>query len=128
MFFILQYKIITGHFKLLLQLHLAIVENQIDNLESIDAHCRGLSKDELLGIILGFAQEVSAKNRAGFLAKIGRYAQNNISVVTDEGILNELEALKVDIRDRIALIENGSFYDDDYDGWNYDDEAEGLRA
>jgi hypothetical protein len=90
-------------------------------LESIKEHCSQLSKEELLEIILGLSKEIPSKKRIDFLAKISSLSQKQIAVISSEDILQQIEALKEDIKERVASIEDGSYFDD-YDGWDYDEE------
>ena len=94
-------------------------------LESIEEHCSHLSTEELLEIILGLSKEIPPKKRIDFLAKIESLSQRQMVIVSDEGILEQIEALKEDIEERAASIEDGSFYDD-YNGWDYDEEEPDL--
>ncbi len=94
-------------------------------LESIKEHCSHLSKEELLEIILGLSKEIPSKKRIDFLAKISSLSQRRITVVSGEDILQQIEALKEDIKERGASIEEGSYFED-YDGWHYDEEESDL--
>ena len=71
-------------------------------LESVRKHCSLLSKDELLDIILGLSKEIPAKKRIEYLEKISRLSQKQITVVHSEDILQQIEALREDIKERIA--------------------------
>ncbi|HUV06217.1 MAG TPA: hypothetical protein VMX75_00730, partial [Spirochaetia bacterium] len=94
-------------------------------LESVKEQCSRLSKDKLTDIVLGLAKEVPANQRIGFLETLERLSQEQPSMIRDEGILEQIEALKGDIRKRMASIEDGSYYEDHYDRrhrWDYEDE------
>ena len=92
-------------------------------IESIKKHCKGLSKEELLDIILGLSRDIPAKGRYDFLNKISDLSQKQVSPIYSEDILEQIQALKEDIHDRMDSIEDGSYYDD-YDGWDHYDEEE----
>ncbi len=90
--------------------------------ELIEKHCNSLSKKELMDIILGLAKEVPSRKRIEFLDKISDLSRKGVHVSWSGDILQQIEALKEDILNRIASIEDGSYYEDYDDLYYYDDE------
>ncbi len=97
-------------------------------LDTIQGYCSSLTKAELTGIIMRLAQDVSTAGRVAFLEKIESCLPAfqlppapKIGAV--EQILSDIEALGESIAERIASIEDGSFWDnqDTSEDW-YDDE------
>ena len=92
-------------------------------LESVKKRCSRSSKQELTEIILGLAKEVPAKQRPGFLEAIDRLTREHSPVVVYEQILRRIEALKAEIGQRIASIQDGTYCEDHYQGyrgWDHD--------
>ena len=101
-------------------------------LDTITGYCRSLSNQELTHMIVALAKDVPTAERVNFLEKVksclpdGRAtkAPDSSSV---EQILDEVEALKESIEERIESIEDGSYWDDP-DEWRndsyYDDEPD----
>ena len=83
-------------------------------LDSLKQLCSCLSKEDLMELILSLAKEVPAKQRNGFLETIDRLSRERPPLAADEGILEEIEALKEEIGRRIASIEDGSYHEDHY--------------
>jgi hypothetical protein len=98
-------------------------------LDRISGYCDSLSNDELTDIIIGLAKDVPTSGRVEFLKKIESYLQGRKSAVVlevgpVEQILDEIEALKESIEERIASIEDGTYWDSQ-GGWEddgYDDD------
>lgn len=97
-------------------------------LESITAVCENLSKDELTGMILSLAKEVPVSGRVEFLAKIessypDKTSKKQPHTESVEELLDNIEALRESIAERIESIEDGTYWDS-ADGWDdrYDDE------
>ena len=86
-------------------------------LESIRNHCKKLSKDELLDLISGIAQDIPPQKRVEFLEKINSLSRGEIEPVFAGDILSRIRNLKEEVDERIESIENGSYYDD-YDEWD----------
>jgi hypothetical protein len=103
-------------------------------IEAVFGRCgralRPLSKEELIDIILGLAKEVTANQRNGFLGTIHQLSRGQPPVMVHEQILKHIEALKGELRNRIASIEDGSYYENRYQEYRrssryyeYDDES-----
>ncbi len=101
-------------------------------LEAVRAHCEGLSREELLEVILEIAQEKPMAARAEFLDKIGALAHQYQSLFqvstagkseedTAEIMFERIAALKEEIEERRESIEDGSYWDDS-ERWSHDDE------
>ena len=101
-------------------------------LDTISGYCRSLSNQELTNMIVNLAKDVPTAERVDFLEKIksclpdGRATRTpDLSPV--ELMLDEVEALKEGIEERIESIEDGSYWDDP-DDWRddgyYDDEPD----
>ncbi|PIP44150.1 MAG: hypothetical protein COX17_03065 [Deltaproteobacteria bacterium CG23_combo_of_CG06-09_8_20_14_all_60_8] len=96
-------------------------------LKSVEKACHPLPKEELIGIILSLAKEVQGDGRGKFLGNLlamlpgeaEAHATADASAKAD--LLSNIAALKGEILERIASIEDGSYWDaQDYD----DDEEE----
>lgn len=98
-------------------------------LESIRIRCQRLSKDEILDIISGIAQDIPMHKRGEFLGKIDALSKGKIEVPLSGGdILSQITDLKDTVDERIASIENGTFHED-YDAWDdysYDEDPDAL--
>jgi len=86
-------------------------------LATIAGFCDTLSNEELKDIIISLAKDVSTSGRIGFLEKIESYLPGRESAImpdtnAPEQILNDIEALKESIEERIETIEDGSYWDD----------------
>jgi len=101
-------------------------------LDKITAHCSALSNKELTDMIISLAKDVPTSDRVKFLEKIESSIPGHTSTIipeTDlvEHILDDIEALKESIEERIDSIEDGSYWDDP-DDWEdngyYDDEPD----
>lgn len=98
-------------------------------LDRISAYCESLSNDELTDIVIGLAKEVPTSGRVEFLKKIefclpGRKPAVMPEAGPVEQILDEIEGLKESIEERIASIEDGTYWDS-RGGWEddaYDDD------
>ncbi|MCK5099592.1 MAG: hypothetical protein KAR45_15900, partial [Desulfobacteraceae bacterium] len=98
-------------------------------LETITNDCSGLSKQELTEVILGLAKDELTSRRVPFLQKFQSLLPENGSkdtIVADvKTILNDIQALKESIVERIEAIENGDYEKlDDWDWENYHDDDE----
>jgi hypothetical protein len=101
-------------------------------LQTIDGYCDTLSNEELTDIIIGLAKDVPTSGRVEFLKKIELYLPDRRSAVMAEAgpveqILDEIEALKESIEERIGSIEDGTYWDGP-GGWGddeyYDDDPD----
>ncbi len=103
-------------------------------LDIIKGHCELLSNKELNDVIIGLAKGVTTKERVAFLEKFesnlpdrGRRSKVQPKASKIERILNDIEALKESIAERIESIEDGSYWDNpdawDHDGY-YDEDPE----
>lgn len=101
-------------------------------LDKITEHCSALSNKELTDVIISLAKDVPTSARVQFLEKIesclpGRKSTAVPEADSVEQIIDDIEALKESIEERIDSIEDGSYWDDpdewEYDGY-YDDEPE----
>jgi len=93
-------------------------------LDKIAQHCSALSTEELTGVIISLAKDVPTSARVQFLEKIesclpGRKPAPVSEVEPLEQILDDIEALKENIEERIDAIEDGSYWDDP-DDWGHD--------
>jgi hypothetical protein len=103
-------------------------------LDTIAGYCDTLSNEELTNIIIGLAKDVSTSGRVEFLEKI-QTCLPDTSVVpapytnSVEEIIDDIQALKESIEERISSIEDGSYWDST-DVWNnegyYDDEPDSI--
>jgi hypothetical protein len=103
-------------------------------LDTINEYCDTLSNKELSNIIISLAKDIPTAGRVEFLDKFesflpGRRRRSTVKLKVDqiERILNDIEALKENIAERIESIEDGSYWDDP-DDWGgdgyYDDEPD----
>jgi len=101
-------------------------------LDTIDRYCDTLSNEELTDIIIHLAKGVSTLGRVQFLEKIESCLPGQKSAMAPEAdpveqILNDIEALKESIEERINSIEHGDYWDDP-DDWRddgyYDEEPD----
>lgn len=86
-------------------------------LDTIAGYCSTLSNQELTDILLRLARDVSTSGRVNFLEKIesylpGRRFRTMPDTDSVEQILDDIEALKESIEERIRSIEDGSYWDD----------------
>ncbi len=104
-------------------------------LESIQKHCKILSKDNLHKFIEKLAQEIEPEKRRDFLETFESFdgeekiidfdANTNNDFVNS--IIKAINNLKTEIIKRIESIENGEYYDsDDWDTYGYEDNADCL--
>ncbi len=104
-------------------------------LDTIVGYCNALSNQELTDIVIHLAKDVSTSGRVKFLEKIESCLPGRRPAVLPEAdlvdqILDDIEALKESIEERINSIEDGSYWDDP-DDWEddgyYDDEPDYIR-
>ncbi len=96
-------------------------------LEKISGICEKLTKSELTEIILSLAKEASFSGRAPFLEKIQSFMPG-VEDADGEGeemmadLLDDIEELRLSIRERVESIEEGSYweYDDDWEDYEED--------
>jgi len=93
-------------------------------LDTIAGYCSNLSNQELTDILICLARDVPTSGRVNFLEKIESYLPGRRPAMmpdTDptEQILDDIEALKESIGERIGSIEDGSYWDDP-DVWGDD--------
>ena len=98
-------------------------------LETIAGYCDALSNKELTDVIMSLAKDVPTSDRVQFLKKIESCLPGGKSAAAPEAdpvdhILDDIEALKESIEERISSIENGSYWDDpdDWEDHRYYDE------
>ena len=94
-------------------------------LETIAGYCNTLSNEELTDILIRLASDIPTSGRVNFLEKIESYLPGRRSAAmpdTDpvEQILDDIEALKENIEERVRSIEDGSYWDDP-DVWGDDE-------
>ena len=103
-------------------------------LDSIAGYCSTLSNEELKDILFCFAKDVPTSGRIDFLKKIesylpGRKPTTMPDIDPVEQILEDIQALRESIEERIRAIEDGDFWDDpdvwENDGY-YDEEPDYL--
>jgi len=93
-------------------------------LEKITGYCSTLSNQELTDILIRLARDIPTSGRVNFLEKIesclpGRRSATMPDTDPVEQILDDIEALKENIEERIRVIEDGSYWDDP-DVWGED--------
>ncbi|MGB9500493.1 MAG: hypothetical protein ACKVE4_12295 [Dissulfuribacterales bacterium] len=101
-------------------------------LDALSGFCDTLSNEELTDMIIRLAKDVPTSGRVQFLEKIESCLPGRQTVVMSdadpvEQILDDMEALKESIEERIDSIEDGSYWDDPDvwdDGGYYDDEPD----
>ena len=86
-------------------------------LDTITGYCNTLSNEELTDILIYLEKEVPTSGRVNFLEKIESYLPGRKQVImpeagTVEQILDDIEALKENIEERIRSIEDGTYWDD----------------
>lgn len=93
-------------------------------LETITEHCQGLTKEELLDVIIGIAQDIPQNQRAEFLNKFPRLSKQTVSSKTSSrDWLTQILDLKAEVQARMKSVEDGSYYDEN-DAWDeYNDEG-----
>ena len=98
-------------------------------LERIQEFCRPLSKEELSEVVTGFAKDVSTSERMGFLERLesvlpGCSPSTVLDVSEIDELLEDIQAVRESIEERVESIEDGSYWDDPdiYDEDGYDDE------
>lgn len=103
-------------------------------LEKITNNCSELSRQELTDVILELAKDEPTSRRIPFLQKFQSLLPENGSkdtIVTDvKAILNDIQALKESIVERMEAIENGDYeqLDDwDWEDYHHDDEPEYIN-
>ncbi len=93
-------------------------------LDTITGYCNTLSNEELTNILICLAKDVPTSGRVNFLEKIESYLPGRRPAIMPEAdpveqILDDIEALKESIEERIRSIEDGSYWDDP-DDWEDD--------
>ena len=98
-------------------------------LEQIKEFCLPLSSEELIEVVVSLAKDVSTSERAEFLEKIESILPTrSLDEIPDtsqiDQVLNDIQALRESIEERIQSIEDGSYWDDpdDWEDTGYDDE------
>lgn len=100
-------------------------------LEKISGICEKLSKSELTEIILSLAKEASFSGRAPFLAKIQSYLPR-VEETDSEGeemmedLLDDIEELRLSIRERVESIEEGTYWDYENDWEDYEEDPDDV--
>jgi len=101
-------------------------------LDTITGYCSSLSNEELTDIITSLAKDVPTSGRVGFLEKLRSYLPDHrVEIVLEAGeieqIINDIQALRESIEERIESIEDGSYWED-RDDWEddeyYDDDPD----
>ena len=97
-------------------------------LDTIAKYCSTLSDEELTDILICLAKDVPTSGRVNFLEKIESYLPGRrLAIIPEAGpvdqILDDIEALKESIEERIRSIEDGSYWDDP-DVWEDDGYSE----
>jgi hypothetical protein len=101
-------------------------------LDTITGYCKSLSNEELTNIIVTLAKDIPTSGRVIFLQKIEScLPDGRVAMAPDpspvEQILDDIDALKESIEERIESIEDGSYWDDP-DQWRddayYDEEPD----
>lgn len=92
-------------------------------LEAVKNICCPLSKEQLVELVLKLAQDESSSERLGFLDRIKARspgAESIINAVADvDQLLDNIQALKEDILERIEAIGNGDY--EALDDWDWED-------
>jgi predicted RNA binding protein with dsRBD fold (UPF0201 family) len=93
-------------------------------LDTITGYCNTLSNEELTNILICLSKDVPTSGRVNFLEKIESYLPGRRPAIMPEAdpveqILDDIEALKENIEERIRSIEDGSYWDDP-DDWEDD--------
>lgn len=102
-------------------------------LEAVENICRPLSREQLVELILGLAQDEPTARRQVFLDKLSAQTpeiqKEEYTGLDINQLINDIQALKEEILERVKIIENGEYEDlDDWD-WEdarYDDEPDML--
>ena len=86
-------------------------------LDTITGYCNTLSNEELTDILICLAKDVPTSGRVNFLEKIESYLPGRRPAIMSEAgpveqILDDIEALRESIEERIRSIEDGSYWDD----------------
>ena len=95
-------------------------------LEKIAAYCDALTNTQLKEVIFSLAKDIPTSQRADFLLKIKTSLLDSSSIKVRkiapiERILEDIEALKENIEERIEAIEDGNYWDDQ-EAWDNDDD------
>jgi len=93
-------------------------------LESIETHCKKLTKKELLETIRHVAQTVPQEERSNFLHQITQLDEVEI-IPSAQMLIDDLLELRKEIEARIASIEDGSYYEK-YNAWDEYNDDEGA--
>jgi len=93
-------------------------------LDTITGYCNTLSNEELTNILICLARDIPTSGRVNFLEKIESYLPGRRPAIMPEAglveqILDDIEALKESIEERIQSIEDGNYWDDP-DVWEDD--------
>ena len=101
-------------------------------LQTIAGYCDTLSKEELTDIIISLAKDVPTSGRVGFLQRVESCLPGRRTAIMPEPgeveqILNDIQALRESIKERISSIEDGTYWEDT-DDWGddeyYDDDPD----
>jgi len=93
-------------------------------LESIETHCKKLTKKELLETIRHVAQTVPQEERSNFLHQITQLDEVEI-IPSAQMLIDDILELRKEIEARIASIEDGSYYEK-YNAWDEYNDDEGA--
>jgi len=93
-------------------------------LDTITGYCNTLSNEELTNILICLARDIPTSGRVNFLKKIESYIPGGGSTTMPEAgpieqILDDINALRESIEERIRSIEDGTYWDDP-DVWGDD--------
>ena len=98
-------------------------------LETIENHCSLLSREELIQLMLSLAKDKPTSERVHFLEKLKTLSPGKNIVKAErldlETFLEDVQALKESILERMEAIENGDYEAlDDWDWEDYDEEPD----
>lgn len=97
-------------------------------LDGMREACEQMTREQLISFILELGQEIAMEGRSSFLAKLRSFSPRSLvpsqtqSVDAVKAMLERLTALREEIEQRIASIEEGTYWDDDRNWDGSDDE------
>ena len=91
-------------------------------IESVKNSCENMTKEDLIGFVMYYAETVPAKGRIDFLDNIASFSNDETIPEFDETIIDKISDLKDELKTRCESIEDGSYYDENE--WNYYDDEE----
>lgn len=100
-------------------------------LETIEKRCVSLTREQLLDTLLGLAQTVPQDKRQQFLQNLTRSQTLKVEVAplsedNHDSLVDSIQSLREEVEERMASIEDGSYYSENNEAWYEYSEEDGA--